>query len=132
MEEFGKNDIKTDWDMAFATYFRIHNLCIMASNYHLMDDIEGYYKTLRNLRKEVVVKIKHTTKAGACVPDCPRCEYDKVWADIEKKYTLMTMGHSDPNFRRRYLQELDHFEILLRCFMDKKGMMIKEREYSGL
>lgn len=120
-------DSLSAWDSSTATLKRIDELLVEARMYHMQDNIDGYYKTLRNLRKEIIVKMRHYKIEKKCLSDCIACIDDKLWSKIERNYTLFGCGNNNFIFIRKLMKDLDNYEIHLRNFMDLKQMLLHDK-----
>jgi hypothetical protein len=123
--------VMTEFNSSIATLQRIDIILRRCERSSFDEDLISYSRHLRNLRKEAIVKMKHTGRKGKCEKDCVRCECDSKFNAISNNVELI-MNHPDSNVRTHLFRQLDDFEVFLRQFMDKKGMLIKENYDRGL
>ena len=85
----------------------------------------SYFKYLKILRKEARYKMKHRIKNGKCVPECVKCEDERLFKKLEESKNVFT-NSSSRLIRSQFENKLDSYELFLREFMGKKGMLLKD------
>lgn len=111
------DNIKTEFNSNLATLMRIDDALKLARRSMLEDDYNLWFKALRTLKNEAIVKMNDEQKA--------KC---KDWIhQLEKKIALYynTKGEKS-SFNTKIDNHLDEFEEYLRGIMDKKGMLLSD------
>lgn len=124
--------VKTEFNSSVATLERIDTLLKMCRDAQYLGDYSSYFRHLRNLRKEALPKMKHKAKQNKCAEDCFRCRCDKLFAKIDNLDELYESNREDRVLSRQFSKKLDDFEVMLREFMDSKGMLMSDNRDEGL
>jgi len=122
----------TEWSSDKATLFRIDRLLIQCEKVSFEEDIKSYFKVLRNLRKEAIVKMKHQKKSFKCVVDCQKCMDEEMWDKLRNEMKAYELASKDINYKSYLLYCMENYEISIRDFMNEKGMLLREKYDEGL
>lgn len=112
----------TEFNSNLATLQRVDMLLRFASDSHYNNDLLSYFKHLRNLRKEIIVKMR-----GKKYED-KRKEIEDIYADLKKKAQVYLSNSSNLRLNIQLEIKLNLFEDKLRDFADLKGMLLTEKE----
>jgi len=110
----------TEFNSNLATLERIDKLLRFSADAHFNNDLSSYFKFLRNLRKEIIVKMRGDT-------------YEEIKKDINKQFeelksinNLFVSNPIDNRLSIVFEKKLNHFEDSLRDFADLKGMLLRD------
>lgn len=109
----------TEFNSNVATLERIDSLLRIARQAMFADDFKAWFKALRNLKAEAIVKMNKEQKAE-CVD-----KFNKLETRLSIHYAS---GIKRCSFSTTVDNELEEFEIFLREIMNKKGMLLKDNE----
>jgi hypothetical protein len=129
------DDLQTSWDSSFATLQRIDNLLKIAADCSAINDYQGWFKTLQNVRKEAIVKMPHrkTKKSDTgCRDDCLRCQCEGLFLPLSNLMKAYPIYQDNMDFEANLNSKLDEFEVFLRDVMNAKGMLMKDNYDRGL
>jgi len=132
----GNEEVKTEWSSDLATLMRIDTGLIRCAEASMKDDLPAWFKWLRFLEREVIVKMSHKTKykngkreCSITLGDknfCPRCYTNHLFNSLETNMNLYLNNRRDPELVSLLKKGLREVEVFLREFMDSKGMLLKE------
>lgn len=133
-EDFFEGNTQTEFNSNIATLQRIDNLlksCVVAS---MNEDVQNWFKLLANLRREAIVKMEHKKqpKKQDCIKDCVKCQCEKDYEEILNRMDILKKHEGNFNLQKALLKQLDNYEIFLRDFMNKKGMLLKDNTEADL
>ena len=109
---------QTEFNSNLATLMRIDDALKFASKCSVTDDFENWFKALGILRREAIVKMKPEE-----VTNC-----NVLWHKLEVDVGLVSRCKNVNSFNTRIDNKLDEFEIFLRSFMNKKGMLLRDAQ----
>lgn len=107
-----------------ASLIRVDNLIKLSTDAEFNEDYLSQFKWLKALRKEALYKMRD--KGNKELPDRKECE--KLFEDLEKKKQFFTNHPHRLNVKLDFMRALDKFDVFLRDFMGKKGMLLKDVE----
>ena len=111
---------KTEFNSNLATLERVDKLLRFCSDYHAEEDYISYFKQIRNLRKEIIVKMRGDKYKVV------REKELKDFDDLCKCFILYRNNPSDFGLNLRFDKLLIAYEQSLRDFADLKGMLLKD------
>lgn len=112
----------TEFNSNLATLERIDTLLKLCRDASFVGDLDSWFRNLRNLRKEAIVKMKG--KDEKYRKDC-----ETMYEKLVKIHSIFLRHRTMQSVRLKFEMVLDEFEIFLRDFMDYKGMLLTETEY---
>lgn len=119
----------TEFNSNAATLERIDHLLRLASSASMQNNLLAWYKILESIKKEAIVKMKHTTKEEICVKECIRCQCTQKFEIIKAQIDLYQRTVANKSqLKSRLESQLDDAEIFLRDFMNSKGMLLREMD----
>ena len=107
---------ETEFNSNIATLERIDTLLKNCGNAHFDEDVQSYFKHIRNLRKEILVKIKDKEK------------YKGEFETEKKLYGDLVDAFAKPIIEEQLLVDLEEYENFLRYSCDQRGMLLKNRD----
>ena len=122
----------TEFNSNQATLMRIDKLLRYCAEAYFSDDLENYYSCLMVFYKEVHPKLKkdHGKKKNKKnEEDNPYVKCERLRNDLKK---LKKVYARHPQTKEEFRDKLEEFEEEIRCFADKKGMLLKDSDTSGL
>lgn len=114
--------LQTEFNSNLATLIRIDTTLKMAAQASIDDDFISWFKALAILRREAIVKMKGKKEHKDLRKKCNE-EFEK----LEKELKFLSNTSAEKSFLTTDIDnKLDDFEILLRDFMDLKGMLMRD------
>jgi len=113
---------RSEFNSNLATLERIDDLLKKCREAAFVGDLSAWFKFLRNLRKEAQVKM----------PDDEKEKCTKEYKSLEKIHELYLLHADKKGISKTFDRNLDEFELYLREFMNKKGMLLRDDEDRGL
>jgi hypothetical protein len=109
----------TEFNSNKATLMRVDNALKLCSQASISNDYDLWFKGLRILKNEVVVKLKPEEK-DECI---------KLFLRLENKLSVFFNSRANKSpFFTKIDNDLDAYEIFLRDKMNKRGMLLKDSE----
>ena len=109
---------QTEFNSNLATLMRIDDALKFAGKCSIGDDFENWFKALAILRREAIVKMK-PEEAEQCT---------EMFLKLESDVGIVSRSKNINSFNTRIDNRLDEFEIFLRTFMNRKGMLLKDAQ----
>jgi hypothetical protein len=127
---------QTEFNSNKATLIRLDRWLRYAAEAQFNGSLDEYFKHLKNVRKEVAVKMKRDSeKASSEKSDKEKA---KQWFDDQEeqyqelKRVSVQHENSPESFKNEFEKKLEDYEFLLRTYADKKGMLLRETDSAGL
>lgn len=112
MDEFNQ----TEWNSNEATLRRVDAYIRNACLSHFIGDYSSYYKHLRNLRKEIIVKMKEKERE----------KEKELFREAKKNFALYETNRNNKLINNRFESSLNDYEDYLRYVANRKGMLLKD------
>lgn len=113
----------TEFNSNLATLERIDKMLRLAADSHFEEDLFGYFKNLRNLRQEILVKMKGNKETIEL-----KNKMDNDYRKLKSLYLLYKNNLTDIGLVEDFEEMLDNFEFKLRMFADEKGMLLRDAQ----
>lgn len=111
----------SEFNSNLASLQRIDTILKQSAVAEFNEDYIGYFKHLRNLRKEARYKMNGKYKTT-------KTEDDLRWNKMENHYTLFMNNQKSINLRTAFSGMLHNYELFLRDFMGQKGMLLADKQ----
>ena len=124
-----ENKTLTEFNSNIATLERIDKMLRQCADLSVNQNLYEWYRALMVLRREAVVKMKRedgTEIQESKLTSGMRGNVQKMFKDLVQKSTMYKKYPDDMKIKDSFETALDDFEIYLRDYMDKKGMLLRD------
>ncbi len=109
---------QTEFNSNLATLMRIDDALKFAGKCSINDDYQNWFKALAILRREAIVKMKPEE-----VEQCT-----EMFLKLESDVGVVSRSKNVNSFNTKIDNKLDEFEIFIRTFMNRKGMLLRDAQ----
>jgi len=129
----------TEFNSNKATLIRLDRWLRHASEAHFYRNLSEYHRHLKNIYKEVRPKMKRDSEKGSAQHETEeeKDERHSVFRECGNLYwnqldNYETVSGYDSSISKKYEQLLVKFEMMIRDYADKKGMLLKDGKMDEL
>lgn len=119
---------QTEFNSNKASLIRVDELIKIGYRATYEDDIHLRFKTLQNLRKEALYKMVSKDKK----PLKDREDDIELYNKLRSKYEFWARHKGNIRIAQQIDRLLDDYDIFLRDFLGRKGMLLRDDEDLGL
>lgn len=124
----------TEWDSSKATLIRIDKALTACATASLSRDFVTWFRYLEFLRRECIVKLRHTTTKSKApcsivitdVAYCRLCHSKNLFEVLRHKLDMYSRTNHKASMQSYLSVKLDETELLLRQIMNDKGMLLRD------